>query len=134
MAFGENAQDQCGNSYVRPNSRLNRNEDGERFKFVGAAAGARHTVLLREDGAAVAFRYNEEGQCDIPVLQDKKEKFIAAACGRSHTILVTNEGDAYSCGKDSYGQSNIPDLLLGEDETPWSDEEEEKAEEEKAEE
>ena len=34
-------------------------------RYVAAAAGGHHTVLLRDDGEAVAFGGNEHGQCTL---------------------------------------------------------------------
>ena len=37
-------------------------------RYTAAAAGNRHSVLLRSDGAAVACGYNSDGQTDVPAL------------------------------------------------------------------
>ena len=77
---------------------------------MSAAAGRRHTVLLRNDGSAVAFGANERGQCDLPEIGDVafglnvKEagrpyaKYIAASAGLQHTLLVRDDGEVIAVG------------------------------------
>ena len=38
------------------------------MRYTAAAAGFSHTVLLRSDGQAVAFGWNDDGQTDVPPL------------------------------------------------------------------
>ena len=47
-------------------------EDG--LTYTHAAAGFLYTVLLRSDGRVVAFGLNDEGQCDMPVLEGPRHR------------------------------------------------------------
>ena len=38
----------------------------EGVRFVAAAAGGNHTILVRSDGHAVATGANDAGQCQVP--------------------------------------------------------------------
>ena len=67
------------------------------------AAGAAHAVLIRDDGAAVAFGENDDGQCDVPALPAGR-RYMAAAAGKAHTLLVRDDGAAVAFGFNDSGQ------------------------------
>ena len=73
------------------------------------AAGGCHTVLLRSDGAAVAFGSNSDGQCRIPELV-AGVSYTQVAAGREHTVLLRSDGAAVALGDDYEGQCIIPIL------------------------
>ena len=49
-------------------------------RYVAAAAGKRHSVLLANDGSVVAFGRNLHGECNVPVPPDRR-KYISAHAG-----------------------------------------------------
>jgi alpha-tubulin suppressor-like RCC1 family protein len=81
-------------------------------KYVAVACGERHTVLLQDDGKAVAFGRNMFGQCDIPELPPKR-KYKQIAAGEKHTVLLRDDGVAFAFGLNDFGQCNVPELPKG---------------------
>ena len=91
------------------------------------AAGGCHTVLLRSDGAAVAFGRAFEGQCRILYLIHISEPTSQEAIwegrvlvrkkggggGGYHTVLLRSDGVAGASGLDDDGQCRIPALEAG---------------------
>ncbi|CAK0805031.1 unnamed protein product [Prorocentrum cordatum] len=73
------------------------------------AAGFVHTVLLRSDGAAVAFGRNDRGQCNVPAL-DGGLSYTQVAAGFFHTVLLKSDGTAVAFGQNDFGQCNAPAL------------------------
>ena len=61
------------------------------------SAGYEHTVLLRSDGSAVAFGANDDGQCDLPPLEDGV-RYLQVSAGDFHTVLLRTDGKAVACG------------------------------------
>ena len=63
------------------------------------ACGSDHTVLIRDDGVAVAFGSNDAGQCEIrdPGYANGV-RYIAAACGDELSFLVCSDGTARVSG------------------------------------
>jgi alpha-tubulin suppressor-like RCC1 family protein len=78
----------------------------------------RHTVLLRSDGVAVACGRNNQGQCNIPPL-DEGLSYSSVSAGYDHTVLLRSDGHAVCCGQNDFGQCDIPPLKPGGFET-WS--------------
>ncbi|CAE8587615.1 unnamed protein product [Polarella glacialis] len=76
------------------------------------AAGAYHTVALRDDGQAVAWGSNEHGQCNIPPTLPWI-RFVQVAAGKFHTVLIQSDGQAVASGLNDKGQCNIPELPTG---------------------
>ena len=76
------------------------------------AAGYGHTVLLRSDGAAVACGNIDDGQCDMPDL-DEDYTIVQASAGWGHTVLLRSDGVVLTCGDHDDGQCNIPALVEG---------------------
>eukprot|EP01010_Urceolus_cornutus_P002642 NODE_339_length_1766_cov_289.506698_g275_i0.p1 GENE.NODE_339_length_1766_cov_289.506698_g275_i0~~NODE_339_length_1766_cov_289.506698_g275_i0.p1 ORF type:complete len:575 (-),score=130.57 NODE_339_length_1766_cov_289.506698_g275_i0:23-1747(-) len=77
------------------------------------ACGAKHTILITQDGRAFAFGNNAKGQLglsSVPYtytpLQTARDKghFVQAACGVGHTLLRTREGKVFSFGANECGQ------------------------------
>ena len=71
----------------------------EGVRYVGCAAGAFHTVLLRSDGLAVAFGDTSDGKCVVPDLVEGA-RYVGCAAGFENTILLTSEGRAVAFGSD----------------------------------
>ena len=70
------------------------------------AAGEYHTVLLRDDGEAVAFGHNGVGQCAVPA-RPAGTRYVAAAAGRFHTVLLRDDGEAVAFGYNADGQCTL---------------------------
>ena len=82
------------------------------MQYVGAAAGIDHTVLIRNDGDALAFGSNDFGQCDVPELPLGLQ-YVDAAVAYRHTVLVRSDGEALAFGLKGRGQCDVPELPLG---------------------
>ena len=54
-------------------------------------------MLLRDDGAAVAFGDNGAGQCEVPPPRPGCA-FLDAAAGAAHTLLVQDDGAVVCVG------------------------------------
>merc|ERR1712232_1240087 len=78
------------------------------IRYVAAAAGKAHTVLLQSDGQAVANGLNDRGQCEIPVLPPGL-RYVRAAAGSTHTVLLRSDHRAAACGGNDEGQCSLPD-------------------------
>ena len=76
------------------------------------SAGPCHSVLLRSDGIAVACGRNDEGQCNIPPLEEGMCYTQVSAVG-AHVVLLRSDGSAVACGMNAVGQCNIPPLEEG---------------------
>ena len=69
-----------------------------------------HTVLLRNDGCAVAFGNNSDHeQCSIPPLDDGM-MYTQVSAGHRHTVLLKNDGSAIAFGDNRGGQCDLPPL------------------------
>ena len=67
------------------------------------AAGESHSLLLRDDGEAVAFGDNGDGQCTVP-LRPAGTRYVAAAAGYEHSLLLRDDGEAVAFGDNEYSQ------------------------------
>ena len=65
--------------------------------------------ILRSDGCAVSCGRNDEGQCNIPPLEEGMCYTQVSAEGY-HTVLLRSDGSAVACGGNEYRQCNIPSL------------------------
>jgi hypothetical protein len=90
-------------------------------KFLDVAAGARHSLVLEENGRIYSFGDNSEGQCGIensrsylPVEihtrgllgeEGVKTRFLYA--GDAHSAIVTSDGDMFAWGDNSAGRLGI---------------------------
>ena len=64
-------------------------------QYVAVAAGPSHTVLLRNDGTAIAVGSNCSGQCTVPELPagaQLRPQYVIVATGFEHTVLLRNDG------------------------------------------
>ena len=77
-----------------------------------AAAGGPHSVLLRDDGQAVAFGRNFDQQCNIPALP-AGVSYVACAAGSEHSVLIRGDGQAVAFGATRNQRCNIPALPAG---------------------
>ena len=71
-----------------------------------------HSLLLLDNGAAVAFGDNTCGQCDVPPLAAGR-RYVAAAAGASHSLLLLDNGAAVAFGANGRGQCDVPPLAAG---------------------
>ena len=110
VACGHNSDGQCDIPALT---------DGETYAH--AAAGLRHTVLLKDNGQAVCcgIRANIQGipefpvQCEIPALAEG-EAYSHVVAAIYHTVLLKDNGQAVACGANEDGQCDIPALSEGE--------------------
>lgn len=77
--------------------------------YTQVSAGQDHTVLLRSDGRAVAFRANDLGMCSIPRLDDGVS-YTQISGAFTHTVLLRSDGRAVACGENAAGKCDIPPL------------------------
>ena len=77
------------------------------------SCGARHTLILLDNGELYCLGDNSEGQCygfstristPIKVNLDIKEKIVDCYCGYTHNMLVLDNGDVMSWGDASSGK------------------------------
>jgi alpha-tubulin suppressor-like RCC1 family protein len=89
-------------------------------KFVAAAVGKSHSILVEEDGEVYAVGGNKFGQCGVntkveAILNWRKCAFqksedgddieiVQASCGENFTVLLSSEGYIYSSGLSEFGQ------------------------------
>jgi alpha-tubulin suppressor-like RCC1 family protein len=71
------------------------------------AAGAYHTVCLKNDGSVVAWGLNESGQTDVP--EAARSGVMAIAAGNHHTMAIKTDGTVVGWGSEpNTGQLSIP--------------------------
>ena len=78
----------------------------------GAALGASHTLLLRNDGTIWAWGGNASGQVgdgtktqrSVPVIVAGVMGVTSLAAGQSHTVALTSDGGVWTWGSNTYGQ------------------------------
>ena len=80
--------------------------------YTQVSAGIYHSVLLRSDGHAVACGLNDDGQCDIPPLEEGV-CYTQVSAGGGHSVLLRSDGSAVACGRKNEGQCDIPPLEEG---------------------
>lgn len=77
------------------------------------ACGARHTLILLENGELYCLGDNSEGQCfgytarisfPIQVTMDLKERIVDCYCGYTHNLIVLENGDVMTWGDASGGK------------------------------
>merc|ERR1719296_755976 len=79
------------------------------------SAGTWHSCLICSDGTAVACGDNDDGQCDLPVLEEGAT-YTQVFTGGLHTVLLRSDGTAgtaVACGDNGDGQCNLPVLEDG---------------------
>lgn len=77
-------------------------------RFVQAAAGYEHTVVLAADGSAIAFGDRSHGKCELPV-----GRYVQVAAGWHHSLLLSFDGKVTAVGKNDCGQCDVPELPSG---------------------
>jgi len=75
---------------------------------VAVAAGASHTVALREDGTVRAWGTSSYGQTNVP---SSLSNVIAVVAGLNHTAALKSDGTVVAWGDNSYGQLLVPSGL-----------------------
>ncbi|KAF9582339.1 hypothetical protein BGW38_000324, partial [Lunasporangiospora selenospora] len=83
-------------------------------KFVDAAVGRHHTILIAENGAVYGTGDNKMGQLGQDNLKEHhsfiliggfgKERAIAASCGAEFTMVLSEKGQLWAFGSPEYGQ------------------------------
>ena len=69
------------------------------------AAGAAHSVALRNDGTVVAWGYNDAGQTTVPAAL---ANITGLAAGHYHTVALRADGTVLAWGWNGYGQTTVP--------------------------
>eukprot|EP00979_Chaetoceros_neogracilis_P015689 scaffold6388_cov267-Chaetoceros_neogracile.AAC.1 len=115
-SWGRNESGQCGfgetSACVPVPKKI---EHGS--KFVAAAVGKSHSILVADDGVCYAVGLNKYGQCGVnssieAILGWKKcvfsgatgAKIVQAGCGENFSVLLDSEGFMYSAGLGEFGQ------------------------------
>jgi len=117
--WGRNEAGQCGLSNGSTSSCVPLPvKIGLEGKFVGAALGKAHSILIEEGGTAYAVGNNKYGQCGVntsveAILSWRKcsvvgkaseAKIVQAACGENFSVLLDSDGFMYSAGLAEFGQ------------------------------
>lgn len=72
-----------------------------------------HAAMLFEDGSAICWGFNGDGQCDIPEGVGTPENPIQQLiAGLDHTVALLENGSVQCWGSDVYGQCQIPGPVL----------------------
>lgn len=112
--WGANSYGQLGNRYA--DNAFDIPQLLSSFTDVKAvAAGAYHTVALKEDGTVYAWGANSYGQLgngetanlNTPTLIPGLSDVIAIAAGANHTIALKSDGTVWAWGANSSGQLGI---------------------------
>lgn len=69
------------------------------------AAGAFHSVALRDDGVVFAWGENDYGQTNVP---PGLSNVVAIAAGNYHNVALRSDGTVVAWGDNEYGQTNVP--------------------------
>ncbi|NTV89310.1 MAG: hypothetical protein HGA22_02950 [Clostridiales bacterium] len=81
-------------------------------RIVSVAAGARHTVAIKNNGTVWAWGDNDYGQLgngmyrpdETPYQVSGVTDVVAAAAGGSHTVVLKKDGTVWAWGNNSFGQ------------------------------
>ena len=71
----------------------------DRERFIALSVGRHHTCALREDGRALCWGLDDDGQSSAP----EDERFVAISAGGSHTCGLRKDGAAICWGR--WGES-----------------------------
>ncbi|KAI1316420.1 hypothetical protein EDD11_009983 [Mortierella claussenii] len=83
------------------------------LKFIDAAVGRNHTILIASNGAVYGAGDNKMGQLgndnhkDHPTfvhIASLKEKGASVACGAEYTMVLSDKGQLWAFGSPEYGQ------------------------------
>jgi len=77
---------------------------------IGIAAGAWHSLALRQDGTVLAWGDNFNGQCDVPA---NLGGVVALAAGGYHTLALRTNQTVVAWGGNDSGQATPPSNLSG---------------------
>ena len=113
VAWGKNDYGQCLGTGLN-GSALTSTPLGDAVQINGItltgvsaiAGGAYHTIALK-NGEVLAWGWNQNGQCTIPLAA--KAGVTAIAGGYAHTIALKN-GEVLAWGRNDSGQCNVPAL------------------------
>jgi hypothetical protein len=72
------------------------------------AAGASHTLALRQDGTVIAWGNNYYRQTNVP---SGLSNVVAIAAGNNHNLALRADGTLLAWGDYGYGQGGVPDGL-----------------------
>ena len=71
------------------------------------STGIGHTCFLCKDGQVIAFGFNSNGECNVPVLPEGLT-YAQAAAGGTFTLLLRSDGVAMTCGGKGTDRVPIP--------------------------
>lgn len=74
------------------------------------AAGADHSVVLKNDGTVVAWGYNLRGQTNVPV---GLGGVMAVSAGGAHSVALRSDLTVVAWGDNSGDQTTVPTNLIG---------------------
>jgi hypothetical protein len=77
---------------------------------MAVAGGEGHSLGLKANGSVVAWGYNHDGQCNVPL---PNTAFVAVAAGAWHSLGLKADGSLVACGWNDYGQCNVPSPNTG---------------------
>ena len=111
---------------VEPRETITPVELPKGSRAIDIAAGANHSVVLRDDGVAYTFGANDVGQCGIsssevtndedgsPVLSPQAVtipqgagRVVGVSAGYAHTVLTTSKNRVFVFGQNDNGQLGI---------------------------
>ena len=69
------------------------------------AAGADHSLALKNNGTVVAWGSNGYGQTTVPA---GSSRVTAIAAGADHSLALKSDGTVVAWGYNGYGQTNVP--------------------------
>jgi hypothetical protein len=69
------------------------------------AAGAAHSLALRNDGTVVAWGLDSDGQTSIPA---GLSGVTAIAAGAMHSLALRSDGTVVAWGSNEYGEAAVP--------------------------
>ena len=64
-----------------------------------------------QEGEAVALRYNEGGQCDVPALPSRTQ-YLQATAGVGHTVLLRSNGEAVAFDTNEGGRNGVARVFI----------------------
>ena len=68
----------------------------------------RHSPVLEEDGTAVTWGQNDQGQCNVP----SGSTFTQVAAGLSHSMGILENETVIAWGDNTFGQCDVPESMF----------------------